>query len=105
MRLQRKAVAIIVAVSIATGVAAPAFSATKKPTIEEINAAKKAEAAKKAAADAQAKTLNKAKDSLRTLTAKPMRRRPNTTQRLQNSAVQLILQMQRQRMHKLPQLQ
>ena len=70
MRLQRKAVAIIVAVSIATGVAAPAFSATKKPTIEEINAAKKAEAAKKAAADAQAKTLNKAKDSLRTLTAK-----------------------------------
>ena len=34
------------------------------------NAAKKVEAAKKAAADAQAKALNKAKDSLRTLTAK-----------------------------------
>lgn len=45
-------------------------AATKKPTVEEINAAKKAEAAKKAAADAQAKALNKAKDSLRTLTAK-----------------------------------
>ena len=70
MRLQRKTVAVFAAISIATGVAAPAFSATKKPTIEEINAAKKAEAAKKAAADAQAKTLNKAKDSLRTLTAK-----------------------------------
>ena len=48
-----------------------AASATpKKPTLEEINAAKKAEAAKKAAADAQAKQLNQAKDSLRTLTAK-----------------------------------
>ena len=70
MRLQRKTVAVFAAISIATGVAAPAFSATKKPTIEEINAAKKAEAAKKAAADAQAKTLNKAKDSLRTLTFK-----------------------------------
>lgn len=48
----------------------PIQAVTKKPTIEEINAAKKAEAAKKAAADAQAKQLNKAKDSLRTLTAK-----------------------------------
>ena len=70
MRLQRKAIAVVVAIAMATGVGAPAFSATKKPTVEEINAAKKAEAAKKAAADAQAKTLNKAKDSLRTLTVK-----------------------------------
>ena len=70
MRLQRKAIAVVVAIAMATGVGAPAFSATKKPTVEEINAAKKAEAAKKAAADAQAKTLNKAKDSLRTLTLK-----------------------------------
>ncbi|MFM7860689.1 MAG: NlpC/P60 family protein [Candidatus Nanopelagicaceae bacterium] len=48
----------------------PVQAATKKPTLEEINAAKKAEAAKKAAADAQAKQLNQAKDSLRTVTAK-----------------------------------
>jgi peptidoglycan DL-endopeptidase CwlO len=50
--------------------ASPVQAVTKKPTIEEINAAKKAEAAKKAAADAQARQLNQAKDSLRTLTAK-----------------------------------
>jgi cell wall-associated NlpC family hydrolase len=63
-------VAIIAALSIFTLTVAPVQAATKKPTLEEINAAKKAEAAKKAAADAQAKQLNQAKDSLRTLTAK-----------------------------------
>ena len=69
--LQRKrAIAIFAALTFSTLVLAPVQAATKKPTIEEINAAKKVEAAKKAAADAQAKALNKAKDSLRTLTAK-----------------------------------
>jgi cell wall-associated NlpC family hydrolase len=63
-------VAIIAALSIFTLTVAPVQAATKKPTLEEINAAKKAEAAKKAAADAQAKQLNQAKDSLRALTAK-----------------------------------
>ncbi|MFM2103656.1 MAG: hypothetical protein RL740_743 [Actinomycetota bacterium] len=63
-------VAFVAALSIFTLAVAPVQAATKKPTLEEINAAKKAEAAKKAAADAQAKQLNQAKDSLRTLTAK-----------------------------------
>jgi len=69
--LRRKGlVAFVAALSIFTLAVAPVQAATKKPTLEEINAAKKAEAAKKAAADAQAKQLNQAKDSLRTLTAK-----------------------------------
>jgi len=63
-------VAFVAALSIFSLTVAPVQAATKKPTLEEINAAKKAEAAKKAAADAQAKQLNQAKDSLRTLTAK-----------------------------------
>ena len=68
--MRKKTIAVFTAISLFTGVVSPAIAATKKPTIEEINAAKKAEAAKKAAADAQAKTLSKAKDSLRELTAK-----------------------------------
>ena len=68
--MRKKTIAVFAAISLFTGIVQPAIAATKKPTVEEINAAKKAEAAKKAAADAQAKTLNKAKDSLRTLTAK-----------------------------------
>ena len=68
--MRKKTIAVLTAISLFTGVVSPAIAATKKPTIEEINAAKKAEAAKKAAADAQAKTLSKAKDSLRELTAK-----------------------------------
>lgn len=62
--------AAISLVSIFALSVAPVQAATKKPTVEEINAAKKAEAARKAAADAQAKKLNQAKDSLRTLTLK-----------------------------------
>ena len=77
-----KLIALCAAISLFTGVVSPGYAATKKPTIEEINAAKKAEAAKKAAADAQAKQLNKAKDSLRTLTAKA-----NAAQALYNSAL------------------
>jgi len=68
--MRKKTIAVLAAISLFTGVVSPAIAATKKPTVEEINAAKKAEAAKKAAADAQAKTLSKAKDSLRELTAK-----------------------------------
>ena len=68
--MRKKTIAVFAAISLFTGTVQPAIAATKKPTVEEIAAAKKAEAAKKAAADAQAKTLNKAKDSLRTLTAK-----------------------------------
>jgi len=47
----------------------PAFAAPK-PTVAEIEAAKKVEAAKKKAADAQAKKLAAANQSLRALTAK-----------------------------------
>ena len=68
--MRKKMIAVFAAISLFTGIVQPAIAATKKPTVEEINAAKKAEAAKKAAADAQAKKLNQAKDSLRTLTAK-----------------------------------
>ncbi|MFM8621366.1 MAG: NlpC/P60 family protein [Candidatus Nanopelagicaceae bacterium] len=68
--MRKKTIAVFAAISLFTGVVSPAIAATKKPTVEEINAAKKAEAAKKAAADTQAKTLSKAKDSLRELTAK-----------------------------------
>ena len=66
----KRAIAIFAAITFSTLVIVPVEAATKKPTIEEINAAKKVEAAKKAAADAQAKALNQAKDSLRTLTTK-----------------------------------
>ena len=75
-------IAVIAACTMFTLTTSPIQAATKKPTIEEINAAKKAEAAKKAAADAQAKQLNKAKDSLRTLTAKA-----NEAQAKYNAAV------------------
>ena len=66
----KRIVALVAAISFFGSGFNPALAATKKPTVEEINAAKQAEAAKKAAADAQAKQLNKAKDSLRTLTVK-----------------------------------
>ncbi|MEY3728978.1 MAG: hypothetical protein RL315_593 [Actinomycetota bacterium] len=82
---RKNLIAVFAAISLfvgLTGYESPAIAATKKPTIEEINAAKKAEAAKKAAADAQAKQLNKAKDSLRTLTAKA-----NAAQALYNTAL------------------
>lgn len=79
---RNKLVAVLTAFALSTAVITPAVAATKKPTVEEIAAAKKAEAAKKALADAQAKTLNKAKDSLRTLTAKA-----NAAQALYNQAV------------------
>ena len=49
---------------------APAVAKTPKPTLAQIEAAKKAEAAKKKAADEQAAKLAKANQSLRTLTAK-----------------------------------
>ena len=58
------AVILGLAVSSVSAVAAP------KPTLAEIEAAKKVEAAKKKAADAQAKKLAAANQSLRTLTAK-----------------------------------
>ena len=79
--MRKKTIAVFAAISLFTGVTSPVLAATKKPTVEEIAAAKKAEAAKKAAADAQAKQLNKAKDSLRTLTAKA-----NAAQALYNAA-------------------
>ncbi|MFM1843965.1 MAG: hypothetical protein RLZ78_45, partial [Actinomycetota bacterium] len=58
------AVVLGLAISSVPAVAAP------KPTLAEIEAAKKVEAAKKKAADAQAKKLAAANQSLRTLTAK-----------------------------------
>ena len=58
--------AVIVALAIPS---VPAFAAPK-PTLAEIEAAKKVEAARKKAADAQAKKLAAANQSLRALTAK-----------------------------------
>ena len=58
---------------LATGLlftTAPAFAATPKPTLEQIQAAKNEEAKRKAAADAAAKKLAQANQSLRTLTAR-----------------------------------
>lgn len=48
----------------------PAYAATPKPTLAQIEAAKKAEAAKKKIADEAAKKLAAANQTLRTLTAK-----------------------------------
>ena len=59
--------ALIAALTLST---APAMAKTPKPTLAQIEAAKKAEAAKKKAADAQAAKLAAANQSLRTLTAK-----------------------------------
>ena len=50
--------------------ATPAIAATPKPTLAQIEAAKKAEAAKRKAAEAAAKKLAAANQTLRTLTAK-----------------------------------
>jgi peptidoglycan DL-endopeptidase CwlO len=50
--------------------ATPAIAATPKPTLAQIEAAKKAEAAKRVAAEAAAKKLAAANQTLRTLTAK-----------------------------------
>jgi cell wall-associated NlpC family hydrolase len=66
----RLLIATVAIFSVFTLTISAASATPKKPTLEEINTAKKAEAAKKAAADAQARQLNQAKDSLRTLTAK-----------------------------------
>jgi len=62
--------AISLAVIVALAVPSVPALATPKPTLAEIEAAKKVEAAKKKAADAQAKKLAAANQSLRTLTAK-----------------------------------
>ena len=62
-----------IALALAAGLllsSSPAFAATPKPTLEQIQAAKNEEAKKKAAADAAAKKLAAANQSLRTLTAK-----------------------------------
>ena len=57
-------------IAILTLSTAPAVAKTPKPTLAQIEAAKKAEAAKKKASDAQAAKLAAANQSLRTLTAK-----------------------------------
>ena len=59
--------ALIAALTLTT---APAIAKTPKPTLAQIEEAKKIEAAKKKAADAQAAKLARANQSLRTLTAK-----------------------------------
>lgn len=59
--------ALIAALTLTT---APAIAKTPKPTLAQIEEAKKIEAAKKKAADAQAAKLAQANQSLRTLTAK-----------------------------------
>ena len=59
--------AVVLGLTITT---APAYAATPKPTLAQIEAAKKAEAAKKKIADAAAKKLASATQTLRGLTAK-----------------------------------
>ena len=59
--------AVVLGLTITT---APAYAATPKPTLAQIKAAKKAEAAKKKIADAAAKKLAAATQTLRGLTAK-----------------------------------
>ena len=61
--------AVVIAISFSLSSSAIAF-AVPKPTQAEIDAAKKAEAAKKAAADKQKATLDQANKTLRQLTAK-----------------------------------
>ena len=69
MPLRGKAVALAIIFGL-TLPTTPAVAATPKPTLAQIEAAKKAEAAKKRAADAAAKTLAAANQTLRSLTAK-----------------------------------
>ena len=66
---RRKALALALIFGLALPIT-PAIAATPKPTLAQIEAAKKAEAAKKKAADVAAKKLAAANQTLRTLTAK-----------------------------------
>ena len=66
-RIKAIALAVIFGLTLTT---APALAATPKPTLAQIEAAKKAEAAKKKIADEAAKKLAAANQTLRTLTAK-----------------------------------
>ena len=66
-RRKAAALAIILGLTLST---TPAIAATPKPTLAQIEAAKKAEAAKKKIADAAAKKLAAANQTLRSLTAK-----------------------------------
>ena len=63
--MNKKIIALILAIALTPSVA---IAATPKPTQAQIDAAKKIEAEKKAAADAAAKKLNSAKKTLRQLT-------------------------------------
>ena len=66
-RSKALALAVIFGLTLST---TPAMAATPKPTLAQIEAAKKAEAAKKKIADEAAKKLAAANQTLRTLTAK-----------------------------------
>lgn len=69
MSYRNKAIALAVIFGL-TLTTAPAIAATPKPTLAQIEAAKKAEAAKKKFADEAAKKLAAANQTLRSLTAK-----------------------------------
>jgi cell wall-associated NlpC family hydrolase len=64
------AIAMIFGLALSATPITPATAATPKPTLAQIEAAKKAEAAKRKAAEAAAKKLAAANQTLRTLTAK-----------------------------------
>ncbi|MFZ2227608.1 MAG: C40 family peptidase [Candidatus Nanopelagicaceae bacterium] len=66
---------------------APAFAKSPKPTLAQIEAAKKAEAAKRAAANAAAAVLAQANQTLRTLTSKSDAARAKYLRSLQDLAV------------------
>jgi len=69
MRTSRAQLVALLLPSLLVTTALPALAAPPKPTVAQIEAAKKAEAEKKKAADAAAANLNKANQSLRQLTA------------------------------------
>ena len=66
---RNKAISLALTLALSLGTA-PAFAKTPKPTLAEIEAAKKIEAEKKKAADVASKKLAAANQTLRTLTAK-----------------------------------
>jgi cell wall-associated NlpC family hydrolase len=66
---QKKFIALAIILGLTLS-ATPAIAKTPKPTLAQIEAAKKVEAAKKAAADLAAKKLAAANQTLRTLTSK-----------------------------------
>ena len=95
--------AISLAVILGLSISSVPAVAVPKPTLAEIEAAKKVEAAKKKAADAQAAKLAAANQSLRTLTSKANAATALYRKHKQNLLLQLHLLMRLQSMLQKPQ--